>query len=349
MDIYDYAEDKQLSLQQLMDFTNCVNPLGPSSKARNSLKKNIKHVDLFPDKKIRYLAALICKKEGIDKDNIVFGQGSTHLFRAILQSLKTKKVLIPSPVSQRLEEVISADKIVVKQLPLEEKTDYSMDLAKILKSMKGVDTVIMPYPHDRVGTALSSGDLLTLIREVDKSNKTLILVESYRDYTGLYSPVKEAVQSKGTIIVRTFSDFYALAGLPIGYTIGPVEITKNIQQNIFPTEINTLAAHVAIASLKDRFYRKRTLDFINDEKQFFQKTLSSVHGLTYVDTICPFFVIKLKNKPENLQDIFFRYRIIIDEFLDDTGNHCLRVPIKKHKWNARFLKTLKNALGANTL
>lgn len=347
MDIYDYAEDKQLSLTRFMDFTNCINPLGPSNKARNNLKKQIKHLDVFPDKKTRYLAALICKKEGIAEDNIILGEGLAHLLHDILQSQKAKKVLIQSPVSQRFKEVISAGKMTIKQLPLEEISDYSMDLAKILKAMKGADTIIMPYPHDMVGTALAAGDLLTLIHEVDKANKTLILVESYRDYTEIYSPVKEAVRSKGTVILRDFSDFYALAGLPVGYAIGDIETMKNIRKNIFPAEINTLAAHAAIASLKDHFYRKRTLEFINDEKQFFLKTFSSIDDLSCVDTLCPFFVIKFKNKPENLKEIFFRYRIIIDEFMDDTGNHCLRVPIKKHKWNARFLKTLKNASGAN--
>lgn len=345
MDIYDYAEEKQLSLLQFMDFTNCINPLGPSSKAKNSLKKQIKHLDVFPDKKIRYLAAFICKKEGIARNNLLFGQGSTHLLHTILQSLKTDKVLLLSPVSQRFKEAISVGKLTFKQLPLEERTNYSMDLAKVLKAMKGVDTVMMPYPHDTVGTALTTGDLLALIHEVDKAEKTLILVESYRDYTELYSPVKEAMKSKGTLIVRTFSNFYALAGLPIGYAIGPAEMITNIQQNIFPGEINTLAAHAAIASLKDRFYRKRTLVFIDDEKQFFMKTLSSIDGISYFDTKCPFIVIKFEDKPENMREFFFRYRILIDEFMDKTGNHYLRVPIKKHKWNARFLKTLKNALG----
>jgi histidinol-phosphate/aromatic aminotransferase/cobyric acid decarboxylase-like protein len=349
MDIYDYAEEKQISLATFMDFTNCINPLGPSSKAKNSLKKQIKHLDVFPDKKIRYLASLICKKEGIARDNLLFGQGSTHLLHTILQSVKTDKVLTLSPLSQRFNEVISAGKIVIKQLSLEEKRDCSMDLEKVLNAMKGIDTVVMPYPHDMVGTALSTGELLTLIHEIDRSGKTLVLVESYRDYTDLYSPVKEAVKLKGTIILRDFSDFYALAGLPIGYAMGDAEMMINIRRHLFPAEINTLATHAATASLKDGFYKKRTLEFIANEKQFFLKTFSSMHDLSYVDTLCPFFVLKFKDNPGNLRDIFFRYRIIIDEFADNTGHYCLRVPVKKHKWNARFLKTLKNALGVNRI
>jgi histidinol-phosphate/aromatic aminotransferase/cobyric acid decarboxylase-like protein len=40
MDIHDYAEQKRLSLKQIMDFTTSVNPLGPSSKAKHLLRKN---------------------------------------------------------------------------------------------------------------------------------------------------------------------------------------------------------------------------------------------------------------------------------------------------------------------
>ena len=165
MDIHDYAEQKRLSLKQIMDFTTSVNPLGPSSKAKHILRKNITNIDFPPDKKLRYITRLIEKRESIQADNILFAQSSKQLLHAIFQTAKTKTVLVLSPVSQAYEETISLNRITLKQLPLDKTNHFSPDLEAILKAMKKVDTILMPYPHDIAGTALTMGDLLTLISE----------------------------------------------------------------------------------------------------------------------------------------------------------------------------------------
>jgi threonine-phosphate decarboxylase len=347
MDIHDYAEQRKLSLKQIMDFTTSVNPLGPSSKAKHLLRKNITNIEFPPDKKLRYITRLIEKRETIEADNILFAQGSTPLLRAIFQTAKTKTVLIPSPVSQAYEETMSLNAVTLRRLPLSRTNHFSLDLETILKAMEKVDTILMPYPHDMVGTVLTMSDLLTLIRETDRLGKTLILDESYRDFTVMDSPVKEVIKSEKTIIVRTFSLFYAMAGLPLAYCIGPADIVQKIRRHTFSEEINMLAVNAAIASMKDTFYKSRTTEFINVEKSYILKAFASVEGLECLDTPCPFIVLSFERKQEALKAFFSGYRILIDEFFDEQGGYYLKMPIKKHKWNARFVKTLRNALGVN--
>jgi threonine-phosphate decarboxylase len=347
MDIHDYAEQKRLSLKQIMDFTTTVNPLGPSSKAKHLLRKNITNIDFPPDKKLRYITRLIEKRESIQADNILFGHGLTQFLRVIFQTTKTKTVLVLSPISQAYEEAISLNGIALKRLPLFKTNHFSPEFEAILKAIKKVDAILIPYPHDMVGSALTMGDLLTLISETNRLGKTLILDESYRDFTTLASPVQEVVKSEKTIIVRTFSLFYAMAGLPLGYCIGPIDTIQTMRKYTFPEEINILAVNAAIASIKDTFYKTRTTKFINTEKDYLLKAFVSIEGLVCYDTLCPFIVLAFEKKQDALRDFFSGYRILIDEFLDEQGRYYLKVPVKKHKWNARFVKTLRNALGIN--
>jgi threonine-phosphate decarboxylase len=347
MDIHDYAEQKRLSLKQIMDFTTSVNPLGPSNKAKHLLRKNITNIDFPPDKKLRHITRLIEKRESIEATNILFAQSLTQLLHAIFQTAKTKTILVLSPVSQTYEEAITLNRMTLKRVSLDKANHFSLDLETILKAMTKVDAMLMPYPHDMVGTALTMGDLLTLISEAGRLGKTLVLDESYRDFTAIVSPVREVIKSETSIIVRTFSLFYAMAGLPVTYSIGPTDMIQNVRQHILPEEINILAVNAAIASLKDIFYRARTTKFINTEKSYFLKAFSSIDDLEYFDTPCPFIVLAFEKKQDTLKDIFSGYRILIDEFFDEQGGYYLKVPIKKHKWNARFVKTLRNALGTN--
>jgi len=347
MNIHDYAEQKKLSLKQIMDFTTSVNPLGPSSKAKHILRKNIINIDFPPDNKLRYITRLIEKRESIHADNILFAQSAKQLLHAIFQTAKTKTVLVLPPVSQAYQETISLHKLTPKKLPLDKTNHFSPDLAAILKAMEKTDTILMPYPHDIAGTSLTMGDLLTLISEAGRLGKTLILDESYRDFTEMASPVNEVIKSETSIIVRTFSLFYAMAGLPLAYSMGPANIIQDMRQHVFPEEINTLAVHAAIASMKDTFYKKRTVEFINTEKEYLLKAFNAIEGIVCFDTPCPVLVLAFEKKQDTLKTFFSGYHILINEFFDEQEGYYLKVPVKKHKWNARFVKTLRNALGIN--
>ncbi len=347
MDIYDYAEQKKISLKQIMDFTTSVNPLGPSTKAKHILRKNIKNIDLLPDKKLRYITRLIEKRESLTAKNLLFGHGYAQLFHIIFKTMKINSALALSPISQIYEEIISRNNITLERLPLSRTNHFFPDIKIMLNALKKADIILMPYPHDMTGALLTMDDLLTLISEADRLGKTVILDESYRDFTAINSPVQEIITSKKSIIMRTFSLFYALAGLPLAYCIGPADIIRSMQQHIFPEEINILTVNAAIASLKDTFYKTKTSEFIKTEKDYLLKAFASIGGLEYFDTSCPFIVLAFDKKQNSLKEFFSGYRILIDEFSDEEGGYYLKVPVKKHKWNARFIKTLRNALSVN--
>lgn len=347
MNIYDVAEQKRLSPGQIMDFTVAVNPLGPSNKAKNILRKSVRHIDIFPDGKLRYLTGLLQKREGVTPENILFGHGSTELLRVIFRSVGTKTILIPSPVSGKYKKVVSSNGLTLRHLPLDPRNNFTIAPDRIIGDMKQADSILLAHPHDVVGTALKTDDLIKLISEADRLDKILILDESYREFTTLESPVRKVIESKRTIIVRTFSLFYAMAGLPFAYAIGPEDLLRQIRDQVFPEEISTLAVNAALASMKDSLYATRTKKFIETEKDYIFRTIASIEGLSHFDTSCPFIILSFDKKPGSLEDLFFRYRILIDEFHDEEGRSYLRMPVKKHKWNARFIKTLRNALGAN--
>ncbi len=60
-DIYDFASQKKISARRVMDFTNSANPLGPSSHARDAIRKSIKMIDRPVDDRARYLVRAIAR------------------------------------------------------------------------------------------------------------------------------------------------------------------------------------------------------------------------------------------------------------------------------------------------
>jgi len=346
MDMDGKMQQKGFSVRRLQDFTSAVNPLGPSRKAKNVLRRHLKDLE-FPDNQSYHLLNLLAKNEHIDGEMLMLRHGSTDLLHTVLHVCKPSRVFVPAPVSQGYRQVISRAGATLHEERLGQDELFSMSLPRLIKGMERADAVILPYPHDIVGTHLAIDDLKSIITEADAQRKVLILDESLRDFTTLNSPVDEASQSKYAIIVRTFSLFYALAGLPVGYAIGSASMIGNIKKSALPFRTNTLAIRAAMASLKDRPYGIRTHRFVHEEKKYFMKTLAAINeGVSCIDTTCPFLVLKIEKEENQLKDLFSRYGMLIDTFFCGANNErYLRVPIRNHHWNARFLKTLKNTFG----
>ena len=171
MDIHDYAESKRLSLRQILDFTSSVNPLGPSNKAKNAIRKSIKFLEFPPDEKIRYLKRYICKQERIDGGCIVFGQGSSSLLHSLLKATEPKTILLVSPVSKRYRDILNNYRMDIQLFPVEEKCppQFSIDITGLIDRLKTVDMIILPNPHDVTGTIMPAENLGSLIEATEKT------------------------------------------------------------------------------------------------------------------------------------------------------------------------------------
>jgi|GEM_PF-253542 len=342
MDIYEFAELKRLSVRQIFDFTSDVNPIGPSNKAKNAIRRSIKLLEYPPDKRIRYLRRYICKREMIGEDRIVFGHGSSSLMYHLLMAIKPKDILLISPVSRRYRDILDGLGINIHLLHSEEEDRFrfTIDINGIINRLEHVDMVMLPNPHDVTGATLTPEDVTALIDATEKDEKMLVIDESYIDFTTRTSFIKPSSETEHTIVVRTFSNFYALKGLPIGYAVGSCETVRRLTENMCALQLNTLAYAAAMASLKDKGFKKRTIDFIENEKAYIIKKLKCVNDLQIIDTPCNFLLLKTSRDVSDIKNIFLRYNIFVDEYKSISGGGYLRLPINRHKKNAKFVKTL---------
>ena len=346
MDIYEFAERKRLSVRQISDFTSDVNPIGPSNKAKNAIRKSIKLLEFQPDKKARYLRRYLCRHETIGEDCIVFGAGLSSLMHSIFLATKPNEILLVSPVSKRYREILDGLGINIHLFHTEEKGrfQFTIDVNGIIDRLAHIDMVILPNPHDVTGLMLTPSDLNALMDVMEKDGKILLIDESYLDFTTGVSFIKRATEAKNTILIKTFSSFYALEGLPIGYAAGSSDLVKQLNDNTSLFQMNTLAYAAALASLKDKGFKKRALEFIEKEKIYMIQKLKRIKDLQILDTQCNLFLLKPGSDILDMKDIFNRYNIFVDQYESLSGGSYLRLPLKRHKQNAKFVKTLNYIL-----
>jgi len=346
MNIHDYAESKRLSLKQILDFTSGVNPLGPSNKAKNAIRKAIKYLEFPPDENIRHLKRYICKQGQIEENCIIFGQGSSPILHSLLRAIRPKTILLVSPVSKRYKETIEHHGIKIRLFPVDERNGFPINIEELVKDFETADMLILPNPHDMTGAVMPAEGLSRLVEAAEGTGRILVIDESYMDFISYKSPVTFVAESQNALILRTFSLFYALPGLPLGYGIGSHELIDRISDNLIPARINALASTAAMASLKDKGYRARTLKFIQDEKGYFTDKLKQVDGVKVFDTACNFLLLEIERQVPDLAALFLKRHIMIEAYSSESGGICLKAPVKRHKSNAKFIKTLKYIIKA---
>lgn len=330
-----------------MDFASGANPLGPSNKAKHAIRKGIKHLSFPPDEGIRYLKRYICKRERIKENSILFGQDLSHILHAVTNTALPNKVFALSPVSLAYKAVFNRYNMTLITFPVTEKNGFPVDMTSLMEHIRDADMAVLANPHDITGATLSVEDLNRIVEETDRQGKTLVIDETYIEFTQSAAPVRQIVESEKAIIFRTFSAFHALSGLPAAYAIGSPALISKISGNIVLPQVSALAYMAAFASLKDKGYKERTQKFIKEEKQFIMEKIKDISRLEIFDTPCNFFLLKIREPIKDLEDLFLKRNILIDTYTDDAGIIYIRMPLKTHKFNARFIKVLRNIAGSD--
>jgi histidinol-phosphate/aromatic aminotransferase/cobyric acid decarboxylase-like protein len=346
MNIYDYAAERKISIRRVLDFTLATNALGPSNKAKNAIRKALKTVALFPDPRTRYLKNYISRTEQAGEENILFGHGSSQLLAALLTTYAPERLLVPSPVPRHYAALLAGHSGTVVPIPIRADNGFRLDIDELASRFHEADAVLIPNPHLMVGTFVPFAGILEIISRIEASGPLLVIDEAYREFAREPSPVADVIRSGRTVILRSFSLFHGLAGLPLGYAIGGADIIRRVKEIVGSETVSTLAAAGANASLRDTAYHRRTEAYVKQEKLYLSGKLSRTKTVNVFDTACNFLLVKTEQPAADMERLFLERNILIEAFEEGSGSSFIRLPIRTHRENARFARVLSRVAGS---
>ncbi|HOD76027.1 MAG TPA: aminotransferase class I/II-fold pyridoxal phosphate-dependent enzyme, partial [Syntrophorhabdaceae bacterium] len=201
---------------------------------------------------------------------------------------------------------------------------------------------ILASPSFLSSETLSRDGARGIISEAGEHHTLLIIDETLKGYSGTPSLAADILQREGCVVMGSLGEYYGLAGLSVSYVIGTAAVIEDMRRRKAVTPPNTLAAAAATASLRDPTFSARTRTFMERERSFIAEGLRGIPGISFSSSACGSFIVTLVDDPSKPLETFEHYRIVVDD-LGDAGT--LFFPVKDHKWNARYLKTLKNIMG----
>jgi len=247
-----YVPGEQPRSPDLVKLNTNESPFGPSPKAIEAVRAAAADtLRLYPDPQSTRLREALATYHKVPPDQVFVGNGSdevlAHAFAALLKQPET--VRFPDitysfyPVWCRLLGI--EHEAVPLDAALRIRIDDYLDRA---------GPVIIANPNAPTGIALSRAEIMRLAQGRDES--AVVIDEAYIDF-GAETAVPLIGDHPNLLVVQTMSKSRALAGLRVGYAIGPaplIEALTRLKDSFNSYPLGRPAQAGAIASLEDEAY-----------------------------------------------------------------------------------------------
>ncbi|MCC7253024.1 histidinol-phosphate transaminase [Hyphomicrobium sp.] len=228
-------------------------PLGPSPKAVAAFTAAGAALERYPDGQATALRQAIARRFGLNPDRIVCGAGSDELI-----SLLAHAYLGPGDEGLFTEHgfllyrivVLAAGATPVVAPETNLKADVDAILARVTARTK---VVFLANPNNPTGTYLSIDEVRRL-RAGLPADVLLVLDAAYAEYVRRndYEAGLELVAtSENTVMTRTFSKIFGLAGLRIGWAYCPAAVADALNRIRGPFNLGAPSIAAGAAAMDD--------------------------------------------------------------------------------------------------
>ena len=112
------------------------------------------------------------------------------------------------------------------------------------------DIVVLTNPNNPDGRLFARADLMALADDLGAREGVLIVDECFADVLPHRSLAAEAGH-RALVILRSFGKFFGLAGMRLGFALGPARIIRRIDDLLGPWPVSGPAIEIAIKALGD--------------------------------------------------------------------------------------------------
>ncbi len=345
----------------LCDFSASINVLGVPPVVRRVLQTAVGRIQHYPDPDGLALVEAIAGRHRIAPENVLLGNGTVELIYALPAAFNIRHGLIIGPIFSEYERVLTLANARVTRVLARAEDDYRPPVRQVLETMEHapsgwgkrrlpIEAVFLCNPNSPTGRSVSRNSVYRLLEAVKRRDGCLIVDETFVDFCEEKSVIRRAACDDSLLVLRSFTKFYGIPGLRIGYAVGTEKSLWGLRNRLPPWSVNTLAQEAALACLQDHRYRERTLLFIQTERPVFRRALDAVPGVRVYPSSANFFLVELPGPltSHQVQATLMERGYLVRDCSNYPGLHerMLRVSVRTSRENARLVKHVQQVVQA---
>ena len=323
-----------------MDFSVNVNPLGMPAAVAAALQQAVEMCISYPDVEERELKKRVGSWLEVPDDCLLFGNGASELFVAIVHAIRPQKTLIPVPSFYGYEHAAWAVDGEIVYYYLKEQEAYLPDGDFIQSLPEDVDLLFLANPNNPTGRLMDREYLLRLLDICRQRGITVALDECFIEFCGAErSMITEIGEYENLLIIRAFTKIFAIPGVRIGYLLcGNDSLRDKIKRQLPEWNLSVFAQAAGCACAGQSAFVAETVDYVAGERQFLADGLGQM-GVKVFPGEANFLLVH--SEIPLYEELLARGILIRDcENFRGLGRGYYRIAVKSRKDNERLLKVI---------
>lgn len=340
LDLQPYKPGENPKDKGVIKLASNENPLGASKKAIEAIKSSLKNIYRYPTDNPFSLNQKIAKKYDLNAQNIILGNGSDEIIELIIKAFlnSDEEVILSEPdfLIYRLAAKAVGAKIVSILA-----SNFKTDLKKIKLAVNSKTKLIfISNPNNPLGSYLNQNEIENFLKDIPE-NVVIVFDQAYAEFvqTDDYPRMLEFLDSHNLILLRTFSKFYGLAGLRIGYGISNPRFIGYLNRVRLPFNVNYLAQQAAAAVLNDKIFLTETREIISEGKKYICNSLDKFK-ISYINSATNFVTIDVQENGQKFCRKMLEQGIIVRDLTAYGLDNFVRVTIGSKEENKKFVEAL---------
>lgn len=328
------------------DFSVNTNPLGMPDSVREALHQAVEEAEHYPDIHAQELANAVAEQLRISEKKLVFGNGASELFHAVLHAVKPSKMLIPVPSFLGYEEAAKAMdcEVIFYEMKKEEKFCLTERILDALD--ESISLVFLANPNNPVGNLVEPELILEIAEKCRQCDITLVLDECFMELTGKeqkYSFLSHLEEFPNVVVVRAFTKLYAIPGVRLGYLVCEQTLAEKIRLQLPEWNLSVFAQRAGVAAIKEQGYVARAVSCIQTQRLFLREELKAAGCIVY-DSDADYLLFYSEKK---LYELFLQRGILIRDCSNFRGlqSGYYRIAVKSEEQNRIFAEVLREIHG----
>ena len=339
--------ERELGIRGSAKLASNENPLGPSPKAVDAIREHAAGVHRYPDGASFALRTALSDRLDVPPDQFVFGTGSDELLGLLaMVFLEPEGELVFAWPSFAMYPIYAKGMGArAVSVPLTESLVHDLP-AMAAAVTDATRIVIVCNPNNPTGTSVGAEDLERFAASIP-DDVVLVIDEAYVEYArrdDFPDALAMVRRRPNTIVLRTFSKIYGLAGLRVGYGISDRELAGVLERARHPFNVNLLAEVAARAALEDDAHVERS----RENNALGAETLKRELGALGIRTWPTDANFLLAETGADSYDALLRLGVIVRPMAGFGLPDCVRITIGTPEENEKLVKALQTLRERNS-
>ena len=337
---------------QLIRLDSNENPFGPSPRAIEAMRSALATQNFYPDDDSTELRRRLALHHQVSQEQILVTAGSTEMLALLCQTMLAPG--LNAVTSERsfiiYSMAVHATGAQFIQSPMRGEV-FALDAIRAAIN-QNTRIVFLANPNNPTGTMLEATAIDEFLTNIP-AHVVVVLDEAYYEFAVHFAALRKLQYSRSleylqrganVIVLRTFSKAHGLAGLRVGYGLGPADLLTYCARMRNPFSVSSVAQAAAIAALDDHDHIARVVSSNASQAQILTHGLSEM-GHRVVPTSANFLYCDVREEASRIAACLGDEGVSVRPLRAWGSPNSIRVSIGTPEQNEFFLSAMRKIGG----